>query len=36
MSKNKMNKALAANRVVALFSHKNKNGTPRYDIYKMK
>ena len=36
MSKNKMNKALAANRVVALFSHKDKNGTPRYDIYKMK
>lgn len=36
MSKNKMNKALADNRVVALFSHKDKNGTPRYDIYKMK
>lgn len=36
MSKNKLNKALASKRVVAYVSGKDKNGTPRYDIYQMK
>lgn len=36
MSKNRLNKVLASKRVVAYFSGKDKNGTPRYDIYKMK
>ena len=36
MSKNKLNKAMASKRVVAYFSGKDKNGTPRYNIYQTK
>lgn len=34
MSKNRLNKAIAANRVVAEFSRKDKYGNKLYDIYK--
>ena len=34
MSKNRLNKALAANRVIALPSHRDKNGNLRYNIFK--